>query len=48
VEVPEDDEDDLIAMPEINPLDISYHDIGGFEDQLKENKELSFKKCFEA
>jgi hypothetical protein len=35
-------------MPEINPLDVSYHEIRGIEDQLKENKELSFKKCFEA
>lgn len=48
MEAPEDDEDDLIAMPEINPLEVSYHDIGGFEEQIKENKELSFKKCFEA
>lgn len=35
-------------MPDINPLDMSYHDIGGYEEQIKGNKELSFKKCFEA
>jgi hypothetical protein len=42
-----EEEDDVIVMPETNPLEQSFHELG-LEEQLQENKELSFKKVFQA
>lgn len=42
-----EDESDLIMMPDNNPLERSYHELGGVEDFIKQSTALSFKKCFE-
>lgn len=34
-------------MPDNNPLETSYHELAGVDDFIKDNKTLSFKKCFE-
>jgi hypothetical protein len=39
----------MIGLPASNPLEESFHDLGGFEEQISRNKNnLSFKKVFEA
>ena len=35
----------MIMMPDINPLELSYHEID-LETNIKGNKDMSFKKCF--
>lgn len=42
----EHEEEDIIMMPETNPLELSFHEIP--EGEGRGVKELSFKKCFEA
>ncbi len=34
-------------IPDNNPLEVSYHDLGKADDILKQPNTLSFKKCFE-
>lgn len=41
-----EEEDDMIMIPETNPLETSFHDLKVTDDDFKSN-ELSFKKCFE-
>lgn len=42
-----EEEDDMILLPDTNPLETSFHDLKATDEDFKLQNELSFKKCFE-